>query len=271
MRMPPAFLACITLAAVAAGPRIGQARTEPQPLHLAMMDMMPMGGGQMPPSPAAQAPAAGGMPGMMGDDAMRMGPGAQGGASAGMPGMPNDAMGTPQGQAPMAMVPMGTMQMPGGGGTAVVMCPMMAMMQGMMRMGGGPQAGAMPAQPPAAPGAGMSMPGGTSAGSAQRLEGRIAQMRAELRITDAQAAAWDAFAAALRAGREHLDAARDALHGANTAADPMARLVGYENHIAARLESIRTTRLAFNALSAQLDDAQKRIATTLMLPFIGTF
>jgi hypothetical protein len=187
-----------------------------------------------------------------------------------MPGMSNNAMGAPQGQAPTAMAPMGTMQMPGGG-TAAVMCPMMAMMQGMMRMGGGPQAGAMPAQPPAAPGAGMSMPGGNPSGSAQRLEGRIAQMRAELRITDAQAAAWDAFAAALRAGREHLDAARDALHGANTAADPMARLVGYENHIAARLESIRTTRLAFNALFAQLDDAQKRLATTLMLPFIGTF
>ena len=107
--------------------------------------------------------------------------------------------------------------------------------------------------------------------SAARLEGRIAYLRAELRITDAQAPAWETFAAALRAGREHLDAARAALQESGTGADPMTRLQSYENHLRARTEAIHMTRMAFNTLYGQLDDAQKRVATTTMLPFIGAF
>ena len=153
--------------------------------------------------------------------------------------------------------------------------PMCSMMQNMMRMGAAQQA--MPTmQDGATPGAMMGMGdmanGAQSMGSsAARLEGRIAFLRTELHITDAQASAWESFANTLRTGRDHLDAARAALQDGATAIDPMARLESYENHLKARTEAVHMTRMAFNTLFGQLDDAQKRMATTSMLPFIGSF
>ena len=154
-------------------------------------------------------------------------------------------------------------------------CPMMAMMQNMMRSSTAQQAMA-PMQGGAASGStmgGSGMPGGmeTTGSSAARLEGRIAFLRTELRITGAQTPTWDGFATALRSGREHLDAARTALQDSGTNIDPLARLESYESHLRARTEAIHATRMAFSTLFAQLDDAQKRMATTTMLPFIGAF
>jgi hypothetical protein len=144
---------------------------------------------------------------------------------------------------------------------------MMPMMQNMMGMGSAQQG------PPSGAGAGGgSMSGAQPSGSsAARLEGRIAFLRAELRITDAQATAWESFAGTLRAGRDHLDAARAALKDSNTAADPMVRLESFESHLKARTEAIHMTRMAFNTLYGQLDDSQKRTAIATMLPSIGAF
>lgn len=193
-----------------------------QPIvRLAMMDMMPIGGGNMP----QPMPGGGGMPGMGGG----------------------------------AMPTQGQSQMPMAG------CGMMEMMQNMMRMGAMPQ-GTPPMQ--GGPMAGGMQPAGSSAA---RLDGRIAFLRTELRITDAQAPAWESFAAALRAGREHLDAARTALQDSNANPDPMARLKSFESHLRERAEAIHTTQMAFIALNAQLDDAQKQQAAATMLPFIGAF
>ena len=246
------------------------AEEAPAALRLAMMDIMPMGGGMQQPAPTAgdstlgmratpgahPAPAAtagGGAGGMRDDDAMRMGGG----------GRPA------QGPGPM---PMGQAQQ-----QPMAMCPMMQMMQNTMRMGAAQQGMMPPMQGGAGAGMDMGMGGPMARGpqpmgsSAARLEGRIAYLRAELRITDAQAPAWETFAEALRSGREHLDAARAALQESGTGADPMARLQSYENHLRARTEAIHMTRMAFNTLYGQLDDAQKRVATTTMLPFIGAF
>ena len=188
-------------------------------------------------APASQAPAAGGNMG------------------GGMPA---------QNQMPMGQMPQQPM-------------PMCSMMQNMMRMGAAQQA--MPTmQGGASPGANMSMGMGAMADGAQpmgssaaRLEGRIAFLRTELHISDAQAPAWESFASTLRTGRDHLDAARAALQDGTMAIDPMARLESYENHLKARTEAVHMTRTAFNTLFGQLDDAQKRMATTSMLPFIGSF
>lgn len=231
------------------------AETRPLPGQLAMMDMMPtQPGGNMGDDDRMRMP-----------DGMQQAPGA---GQAGGPAMPGGASGMQQRQpAQMQPAPGGMrmgdddrMGMPGGMGSAsgpqqqqAMMggCQsMMQMMQGMMRMGGG------------APATGSS---------AARLEGRIAFLRTELRITDAQASAWDAFAATLRSGREHLDAARAALQESGSAADPMARLASFESHLRERVEAIHKTRMAFDTLYGQLDDAQKRAATATMLPFIGAF
>ena len=238
-------------------------------IQFAMMDMMPMG------NATAQQPApSSAMPGMMGmesDDAMQMQQSAPGAAMTGMPATQPPATGgsNGSGMSGQSQMPMGQMpQQP------MTMC---SMMQNMMRMGAAQQA--MPTmQNGASPGAMMNMGTGAMADGAQpvgspaaRLEGRIAFLRTELRIADAQVPAWESFATTLRTGRDHLDAARAALQDSSTAADPMARLESYENHLKARTEAIHMTRMAFNTLFGQLDDAQKRMATTTMLPFIGSF
>jgi len=218
-------------------PREARAEESGLIFQLAMMDMMPPGRGAMQPA----APGAVGMPGMPAPSATPPAAGGAGGMmdddksrmGAGMPGQ------APTGQA---------QQQP------MFMCPMCAkMMQGMM--GGGAAMGSV-------------LPAGSSAA---RLESSIAFLRTELRITEAQAPAWDAFAATLRAGREHLDAARAALQDSSTGTDPLMRLESYENHLKARTEAIHMTRMAFTTLQGQLDEAQKRIATSTMLPFIGAF
>ncbi|MGF7213364.1 hypothetical protein GGE65_008006 [Skermanella aerolata] len=217
------------------------------PVQLAMMDMMPMEGGNAMPT---QQPAPGGaMQGMSATQA----PAAASNTGGGMPA---------QNQMPTGQTPQQPMSM----------C---SMMQNMMRMGAAQQAMPM-TQNGTNPGAMMGMgdmPDGAQpmGSSAARLEGRIAFLRTELHITDAQAPAWESFANTLRTGRDHLDAARAALQDGTMAIDPMARLESYENHLKARTEAVHMTRTAFNTLFGQLDDAQKRMATTSMLPFIGSF
>jgi hypothetical protein len=216
------------------------------PGALAMMDMMPMGGAA---APAMPSPPAAPMGGSMEDDKMRMG--------GGMP-----AQG--QGQMPMGQPAMPAQPMAG--------CPMMGMMQNSMRPGMSPMQG-MAAQGGMAPmqGAATGMESMEQFGSSSaRLEGRIAFLRAELKISGADAPAWETFASSLRTGRDHLDAARAALQESGRAIDPMVRLESYESHLKARTEAMRTTRMAFTALYAQLNDQQKRVATT-MLPVIGAF
>ncbi len=243
--------------------------------QFAMMDMMPMPA-QTPMAGAAQpaAPGTGAMPGM----AMPGGqPAVAAPATGGMTrrGMDDDKM-PMEGRMPAAGAsPMPTGQMAQPAQPAMGQCPMMSMMQTMMRPGGAqPGMGAMTGN--AAPT--TSMAGGATPGnmeqqgsSAARLEGRIAFLRTELRITDTQMANWETFATALRAGREHLDAARSALQNSGSAAEPMARLESYESHLKERLEAMHSTRMAFGALFGQFDDAQKRMATSMMLPFIGAF
>lgn len=135
---------------------------------------------------------------------------------------------------------------------------MMGMMDKMMggRMGGG--------------GAGM---GATATGTAdvtERIEGRIAFLKAELQITDKQLGDWNALADALRSSRQHLVEARKfaAMDDKTTSAD---RLDRYERHMTERLEAIKSTRVGFGRLYPTLSDAQKQTADAILVPLIATF
>ncbi|MDB5371341.1 MAG: hypothetical protein JWP20_2899 [Roseomonas sp.] len=289
MQHRASMLSVAAMAAVLPFATFGAGATELQPpFMLAMMDMMPMGGAPtagMPAMPPAQpAPA---MPGMKMETEMPMGgapmagmPAAPPGQPAPAPAMPGMSMGggaMPQpapsvppvaaGQSPQAQAP----------AMCSMMAPMMAMTQNMMRMAAPqgtmpPMQGGQPAGPDMAAGMpGMGPAASSGADSVARLEGRIAYLRSALRITDAQASAWDSFGATLRTGRDHLDAARAALQESTVGADPMARLESFENHLRARTDAIHMTRMAFNTLYGQFDEAQKRVATSTMLPFIGVF
>lgn len=117
------------------------------------------------------------------------------------------------------------------------------------------------------------------------VEGRIAFLRAELKITDAQAGAWDAFAAALRANAKALAAAREPMMsqmkmgqagmGAGQPQAPMhvqslaQRLDAQERWQTARLESTRAIKTAYTKLNDVLSPDQKKAADELLPPNMG--
>ncbi len=119
----------------------------------------------------------------------------------------------------------------------------------------------------------QAMPGMSANGvdMMDRIDGRIAFLRTELRITDAQATAWNQFADALRSSRQHLLEARQQLAAPDSSNTPTVRLDRYERHLTARLEAIRTARTAFAQLYAALDEHQKHVADELVVPFLATF
>jgi hypothetical protein len=103
-----------------------------------------------------------------------------------------------------------------------------------------------------------------------RVEGRIAFLRAELKITDAQASA---FADALRGNAQKLGAMRSAMMmpqpGATAPQTLADRLDAQERWLAARLEGTRAIKAAFVPLYGALSDEQKKTANDLLAPHMG--
>ena len=207
----------------------------------------------MPPAPApnggagmAPAPTAAPMPGgMMDDDKMGMPP------AAGMPGMPAAPPGGMPAVGPGMMPMMGMPGMPAAppGGMPAVGPGMMEMMMGQMAKMQGP---------PAAP--------------LDHVEGRIAFIKAELGITDAQGQAWDEFAQALRTSRGHLAEARQALVvSAAGQSSASSRLEAYEHHLSMRVDSLHGARESFQRLYAMLSPAQQKAADELVTPLLASF
>ena len=108
-----------------------------------------------------------------------------------------------------------------------------------------------------APGGGLL---GVGPGAADHVEGRIAFLRAELAISEGQAAAWDAFAEAMRANAKRVTAPPAPAEGA------LGRLESAEQRLSERLEGVRATRVALAALQPQLDEAQKKTLDALLSP-----
>ncbi|MFK4666951.1 Spy/CpxP family protein refolding chaperone [Bradyrhizobium ottawaense] len=148
------------------------------------------------------------------------------------------------------------MKMPPQGQDNSGMMQMMQMMEKMMRgqMGSSGSCGA------------MSGPVDVT----ERIEGRIAFLKAELQISDKQAADWNGVADALRSSRQHLLEARKmlAMDDRSGSAD---RLERYERHLSERLEAIKSARQAFTRLYASLNESQKQTADTILLPLIASF
>src|SRR6266545_1343563 len=146
----------------------------------------------------------------------------------------------PEGAAPGAAQP--APQSPGGMGG---MAEMMRMMQGMRMMGMGRD-------------------------MIDRVEGRIAFLRAELKITDAQTTAWNSFADALRANAQKLAAVRPAMMA--PAGGPQTLTAGLdaqERWLTVRLEGLRAIKAAFPPLYGTLSDEQKKTASELLGPHLG--
>ncbi len=148
--------------------------------------------------------------------------------------------------------------------------------------GAQPPAAAKPAQP--SPGMGMMggkpmMQGGMMQGGGMQgmqmgpgkhVEGRLAFLRAEIGITEAQAPAWTAFADAVRKSGKDMMASMPMMQQPKDAkADWLANLGRHEKTMAQHLEELRAIHKAAEPLYAQLNDEQKRIANDLMAGPMG--
>ena len=104
-----------------------------------------------------------------------------------------------------------------------------------------------------------------------RVEGRIAFLRTELKITDAQNAAWNAFADVLRANAKSLGEVRASMTPQAGAAQQslIDRVALQEKWLAARLEGTRAIRTALTGLVGTLSDDQKKTADELLAPHLG--
>ncbi len=94
----------------------------------------------------------------------------------------------------------------------------------------------------------------------QFSEGRLAFLKAELKITEAQTKAWDAFAAALRENVAKLTEAykapdREAMQKMN----PAERLAWFEKAVTARADAVKRARATMEPLYAALSDDQKKM------------
>jgi hypothetical protein len=121
----------------------------------------------------------------------------------------------------------GRMGMMGGG------CPMMGMM-----MGGG------------------KMP--------MYREGRIAFLKAELAITDAQAKVWEAYAEALKTNMQSMQDMRKTMMTAKTGKTPVERLDAHVAAMEGRLQALKDIKPALAALYDALSEDQRKKANQLL-------
>jgi hypothetical protein len=106
-------------------------------------------------------------------------------------------------------------------------------------------------------------------GMLDRVEGRLAFVKAELKITEAQAPAWTELATAIRgAAKQHNERMKAVF---KDAADKtlLERLDIQEQFMIARIEEIKQVKGSLKALYAQLSDEQKREADHVVLPMVG--
>jgi hypothetical protein len=107
----------------------------------------------------------------------------------------------------------------------------------------------------------------------QRVEGRIAFLRTELKIDDSQQAAWAQFTQALRDNAKTLSETHAKAIKRQTSASgrlPLnERLAVQEEWFASRAAGINELRNALDDLYAVLSDAQKENAEELLAPHLG--
>src|SRR6516225_2707698 len=142
-----------------------------------------------------------------------------------------------------------------------------------------------PATPPSATAApGPGMPGGAMAGAggmpmmgimpmmpamAGHVEGRLAFLKTELKITEAQLPLWNAVADAIRANAKGMGEISGGMMGASPAATLPDKLAAREKMMTAHLEALRELKAVVDPLYAALSDEQKKTADELLMGPMG--
>jgi hypothetical protein len=103
-----------------------------------------------------------------------------------------------------------------------------------------------------------------------RVDGRLAFLKAELKITDAQSAAWSKLADAIKASAKSMTARMKTVYSADEKAKTLPERLDVQlQFMTARLDEIKQVNAAFRQLYSQLSDTQKKEADTLVLPMMG--
>jgi hypothetical protein len=96
------------------------------------------------------------------------------------------------------------------------------------------------------------------------MEGRLAYMKAELGITDAQAAAWDGYMTAVKARASTMQGMHTAMIEVMQAGSAIERLDARTKAMESMVESLKALRPATEALYKALSDDQKKKADLLL-------
>jgi len=107
------------------------------------------------------------------------------------------------------------------------------------------------------------------AAMARHVEGRLAFLKTELKITDAQLPLWNAVADAIRANAKDMGAMAEGMMGSAQAATLPDKLAAREKMLATRLEALRKLKAAVDPLYAALSDEQKKTADELIMGPMG--
>jgi hypothetical protein len=115
----------------------------------------------------------------------------------------------------------------------------------------------------------MTMMGAQSGMMAANVEGRIASLKSELKITDAQTSAWSKFADASRAAGGSMNDMYQQMMQSGPASTLPARLERRETMLSAHLGRVKTLKEALDPLYASLSAEQKKIADSIMIGPMG--
>jgi hypothetical protein len=103
-----------------------------------------------------------------------------------------------------------------------------------------------------------------------RVEGRLAFIKAELKVTEPQTSAWNELAAAIRtAAKHHNERIQAVFSGAEHAKTLPQRIEAQEQFMITRLDEIKQIKGSLNKLYALLSEGQKNEADTVVLPMVG--
>jgi hypothetical protein len=171
-----------------------------------------------------------------------------------------------QGMGSGAVVQPGTQQPGGQPGMMMNMDHMRSMMGGMMGQQDG-QPGMMGNMGQMMPMMMRQMMMGQQGGMGmpfEHVEGRIAFLKAELKITDAQAPQWNAFAETLRSNAKAHQTVHEQMTKDAMPSSWPERLAFQQKMLSARLDSLKDMEAAVKPLYATLNDEQRKLADQLM-------
>ncbi len=107
-------------------------------------------------------------------------------------------------------------------------------------------------------------------GMLDRIEGRLAFLKTELKITEAQTPAWNQLADVIRtAAKHHNERMKAAFSGDQRSRSLPERLDAQEQFISIRLEEIKQLKGSLKNLYGVLSDAQKKDADDMAIPMVG--